>query len=178
MGRMRVGFVSGVMPDKWARNWRERNPGDTLDLIPLDPADAERALRESTVEMALLRLPVEREGLHIVVLYREAPVVMVSHDHVVAAYDEITLAELSDEQFVDATSISLRDAVEVAASGSGVLVVPMSVARLHRRKDVVAVGLTDVDETEIALAWLVERDGPAAQEFVGVVRGRGARSSR
>lgn len=175
---LRVGFVTGVMPDKWARAWRDRNPRGKLELIPLDPTEAEPALRGGAVDLVLLRLPVERQGLHVVTLYREVPVVVVARDHIVAAYDEIALADLIDERFIDSTTMTLREAVEVAASGSGVLVVPMSVARLHHRKDAVAVRLTDVEETEIALAWLVERDGPAAQEFVGVVRGRGTRSSR
>ena len=54
----------------------------------------------------------------------------------------------------------------------------MSVARLHHRKDVVAVRVLGLPETEVGLAWLVARDDERTQEFVGVVRGRTARSSR
>jgi hypothetical protein len=52
------------------------------------------------------------------------------------------------------------------------------VARLHHRKDVVSRPVTDLDPTSVALAWLVEKDDERAQRFVGVVRGRSARSSR
>jgi len=188
---MRVGFVTGVLPDKWARAWRERRP-DPLDLVPLEPEEAEAALRGGAVDMALVRLPVGREGLHCIPLYREVAVVVVARDHVIAAYDEIALADLGDEQFalgpppglvpdraqLGFPPMSTREAVEVAASGSAVVVLPMSVARLHHRKDVLAVRLLDVPETEVALAWLVERDDENTQAFVGVVRGRTARSSR
>jgi hypothetical protein len=38
--------------------------------------------------------------------------------------------------------------------------------------------VTDAAPTRIALVWRVERDDDDIQEFVGVVRGRTARSSR
>ncbi len=189
---LRIGFVTGVVPDKWARTWRERRPRDPLELVPLEPEDAETALRGGAVDMVLVRGPVDREGLHRIPLYQELPVVVVSRDHVVSAYEEIPLADLGGEQFalgppdgfvpdvpqVDFPPMTPGEAVEVAASGSAVVVLPMSVARLHHRKDVVAVRVLDVPETEVALAWLVARDDERTQEFVGVVRGRTARSSR
>ena len=189
---MRVGFVTGVMPDRWARAWRERRPREPLELVPLEPSEAEAALRSRAVDMAFVRLPVDRTGLHVVVLYREVPVVVVSRDHVAGVYDELTIADLADEQFVLGPPdgfdpaveqlafppMSAKEAVEVAAAGTGVAVLPMSVARLHQRKDVRQVRVTDLPETEVGLAWLVERDDDETQEFVGVVRGRTSRSSR
>jgi DNA-binding transcriptional LysR family regulator len=189
---MRVGFVTGVMPDRWARTWRERRPREPLDLVALDPDDAERAVRSGEVDMAFVRLPVDRTGLHCVPLYREVPVVVVARDHVASVYDEVSLRDLADEQFVlgppegfepaveqrPFPPMSAKEAVEVAASGAGVVVLPMSVARLYHRKDVRHVRVTDLPETEVALTWLVDRDDAQTQEFVGVVRGRTSRSSR
>ncbi len=189
---LRIGFVTGVLPDKWARTWRERHPRDPLDLVPLEPAAAEATLRAGEVDMVLVRGPVDREGLHRIPLYQEVPVVVVSRDHVVSAYDEIALADLGGEQFalgppdgfvpdvpqLDFPPMTSAEAVEVAAAGTAVVVLPMSVARLHHRKDVVAVRVLDLPETEVGLAWLVARDDERTQEFVGVVRGRTARSSR
>lgn len=189
--RFRVGFVTGVTPDKWARAWRERR-SEPLDLVPLEEDRAEPELRAGALDMALVRLPVGREGLHRIPLYREVPVVVVGHEHVVSAYDEISLADLADERFVlgrpaglapaveqsPFPAMSIRDAIEVVASGTGVVVLPMSVARLYHRKDVVHRPVLGVPQTEIALAWLVDRDDERTQAFVGVVRGRTARSSR
>lgn len=101
--------------------------------------------------MALVRLPVDRTDLHQVRLYDELAVVVVSRDHPVAAYEEIDLADLAGEQFVggppaglvpDVVSLgfpstSAEEAVAVAASGSAVVILPLSVARLHHRKDAV-----------------------------------------
>ncbi|MGZ5398444.1 MAG: LysR family transcriptional regulator, partial [Nocardioides sp.] len=74
--------------------------------------------------------------------------------------------------------MSEREAIEVVAAGSGVAIVPMSIARLFSRKDVAARPFTDLPPTTVGLAWLVERDDDDTQEFVGVVRGRTPRSSR
>jgi len=64
------------------------------------------------------------------------------------------------------------------AAGTGIVLVPLSVARLHHRKDVVHRPVTDLEPTTVALAWLRERDAEDTQAFVGVVRGRTANSSR
>ena len=191
---LKIGFVPGVTPDKWARTWREREPGVPLELGLVEEPDQEGALREGRVDMCFVRLPVDREGLHLVPLYDEVPVVVVPADHPVAAYDEIPLADLADEQLVAGDvagwdelrtaeplafpEMTLKQAFEVVASGTGVAIVPMSVARLHHRKDLTHRPVLGVDPTTVGLAWLVDRDDPLLQEFVGVVRGRRAGSSR
>jgi DNA-binding transcriptional LysR family regulator len=73
---------------------------------------------------------------------------------------------------------SEKDAIETVAAGTGVVIVPMSVARLHHRKDVVTRPVVDLEPTTIALVWLRDRDDDVTQAFVGVVRGRRVNSSR
>ncbi len=188
----RIGFVTGTTPDKWARIWRERYPREPLELVPVSEREQETTLRDKTVDLALVRLPVDRDGLHLIPLYDELPVVVASRQHFVAAADEVTLADLADEQLVlphrsgwrpdvaqlDWPAMTEREAIETVAAGTGIAVVPMSVARLYHRKDVVHRPVTDLPATTVGLAWLVERDDERAQRFVGVVRGRTARSSR
>lgn len=187
----RVGFVTGATPDKWARAWRERSRVP-LELVPVEEADQEDLLRDGSVDMCLVRLPVDRDGLHLVTLYDEVAVAVVGVEHLVAAADEVELADLVDEQLVlphtsgwtpdvaqlDWPPMSAREAVEVAASGTGIVLLPMSVARLLHRKDVTSRPVRDLPPTTVGLAWLVERDDDRTQEFVGVVRGRTPRSSR
>ena len=189
---LRVGYAPGVTPDKWARAWRERRNGVRLELTMVEEADAEPSVRDRRVDMALARLPVDRTGLHLVRLYDEVPVVVVGREHPVAAYDEIDMAELTDEQFVTgppdgfsprATQLafppmSAKEAVEVVAAGSGIAILPMSVARLHHRKDIAHRPVLGLPPTTIALIWLTERDDAITQAFVGVTRGRTPRSSR
>jgi len=188
----RIGFVTGATPDKWAGIWRERYPREPLELVPLTEDDQERRLRDGEIDLALVRLPVDPEGLHRIRLYDEVPVVVAAKDHFVAAADEVSLADLVEEQLVrphrsgwqpsvpqlDWPPMTERQAVETVAAGTGVVLLPLSVARLYHRRDVVYRPVVDLESTTMALAWLVERDDERAQRFVGVVRGRTARSTR
>jgi DNA-binding transcriptional LysR family regulator len=188
----RVGFVTGATPDKWAGVWRERYPRERLELVPVAEDEQEARLRSGEVDMALVRLPVDREGLHLIPLYDEVPVVVASVEHFVAAADDVRLDDLVDEQLVrphpsgwtpdadqlDWPPMTERDAVETVAAGTGVVILPMSVARLYDRKDVVHRAVTALAPTTVALAWLVDHDDDRTQRFVGVVRGRTERSSR
>jgi DNA-binding transcriptional LysR family regulator len=188
----RVGFVTGATPDKWARAWRTRYPRNPLELVPVTQHEQEDGLRDRTLDMALVRLPVDRDGLHCIPLYDEVPVVVAGLEHLVGAADEVTLDDLSEEQLVlphDSgwtpsaeqlawPPMSIKDAVEVVAAGTGVLLVPMSIARLHQRKDVVTRPVTDLPATKVGLAWLVDNEDERVQTFIGIVRGRTERSSR
>ncbi len=197
---LRVGFVPGVTPDKWARRWAERMPRVRLDLTMVEEDEQRAVLVEGRCDMCFVRLPVNREGLHLIPLYDEVPVVVASQEHLVAAVDEVTLADLADEHLLqdpalvpgwadvavevrdgtrpDVPSMTMRQAVETVAAGTGIVVVPLSVARLHHRKDVIHRPVVDLPPTKIALAWSQDLDDERVEAFVGVVRGRTVNSSR
>lgn len=196
----RVEFVPGVTPDKWLRTWATRFPEAPLEASPVDDGEALVHLRDGSASMALVRLPVERDGLHVIPLYEEVPVVVVAKEHVIAAFDEVDIADLAEEVLLQDPAqvpewaqlagadvreraaamppMTTKQAVSVAAAGSGIVVVPMSVARLHHRKDVVHREVADLPPTTVALVWLREHDDDVTQAFVGVVKGRTGRSSR
>lgn len=199
-GPFRVGFVPGVTPDKWARVWADRMPRRPLVLVPLGDQDGVALVHAGELQMCFVRLPVERAGLHLIPLYDEQPVVVVGKEHPVAAYDEIDVRDLADEHLLQdpddvpewrdvATEVAdgsrypvpemtLRAAVESVAADAGILILPMSLARLHQRKDVVGVPVTGVPSTKIGLTWRVDDEDERVQTFIGVVRGRRANSSR
>lgn len=171
-----VGFVTGATPDKWARAWRERSK-ERLELVPVTEAEQLIGVHEGSHSMALVRLPVDREGLHLIPLYEEQPVAVMSVDNTLTLLDEVTREDLADEH-QDWGSLSLEDVVATVAAGTGVAVVPMSVARLHHRKDLTYRTVTDVPPTTVGLAWRIDDDDPRVQTFIGIVRGRSERSSR
>lgn len=191
-GHFRVGFVTGATPDKWARTWRSRYSRDPLELVPLVEEEQESRVREGTLDMAIVRLPINRDGLHCIPLYDELPVAVLGVEHVLTLAEEVTTADLADEQLVlphpsgwtpraDQLAwppMTAKEAVEVVASGTGVAIVPMSIARLHHRKDTTYRVVTDLPSTTVGLAWLIDNDDPWVQRFVGIVRGRTERSSR
>ena len=196
----RVEFVPGVTPDKWLRIWGRRLPDSPIEAVPVDDADALAHLHERTASMALLRLPVDKDGLHVIPLYEEVPVVVVAKEHVVAAFDEVDVADLATEvlmqqpdavpQWAEAATpearersaamppMSAKQAISVVAAGSGIVIVPLSVARLHHRKDVVHRPVTGVAPSAVGLVWRVDDEDPRVQEFIGIVRGRTERSTR
>lgn len=195
----RVQFVAGVTPDKWLRIWAARVPDVPLEAT-LSGEDPVRELRNGGCSMCFVRLPVDREGLHLIPLYEEGPVVVVAKDHPVAAFDEIDVRDLADEQLLQPSAtvpewlavttperavradalppMSTKAAVSVVAAGSGVVIVPLSVARLHHRKDVVHRPVTGIAPSRIGLAWRVDDDDDRIETFIGIVRGRTERSSR
>ena len=189
---LRVGFVTGATPDKWARSWRAGRR-ETLHLVPVTEADQLDGVRDGSLDMAIVRLPVDRDGLHCVRLYDELQVAVASREHLLAAADdEVALADLADEQLVrphasgwtraadqlEWPPMTEQQAIETVAAGTGVVILPMSIARLHQRKDVVSRVVSDLEPTTIALVWRVERDDEVTQAFVGVTKGRTPRSSR
>jgi DNA-binding transcriptional LysR family regulator len=93
MSALRVGFVTGTTPDKWARAWRDQRRGP-LELVALTEAEQEAAVRGGEVDMALTRTPplaLDDPDLHAVRLYDELPVVVAGRDHLVSAADAVTL---------------------------------------------------------------------------------------
>lgn len=190
----RLGFVTGATPDKWARIWRERR-GDPIELVPIEESAQEEGVRDGSLDMALMRLPVDRDGLHCIPLYDEVPVVVASHEHFVAAADpdaSVPLADLVEEQLVrphasgwtptaeqlDWPAMSEKEAVETVAAGTGVVIVPASVARLYARKDVVHRPVAELPPTKVGLVWRIDHDDERVQAFIGIVRGRTVNSTR
>lgn len=203
-GRFTLGAIPGATPGKWIAIWRERMPDVPLELrqLPfatqreelLAPRDADTG--EPPVDAALVRLPIDREGLHVIRLYDEVPVVVVPKDSHLTAADELGLDDLAGEVVIvprdDVLGVEVPDAVApsfeppddtaqaiaTVAAGVGVVIVPMSLARLHHRRDVEHRPLRDGPTSTVALAWPADRTTPLVDTFVGIVRGRTANSSR
>lgn len=196
-----IAFVPGVTLAKWSKVWQERRKDLPLAFAPTAEADAVRVLHDRKADVSFVRLPVDDTDLSVIPLYSEVPVVVMAKDSDLADRESATVADLAGEHLLQdpddvpewrdvATEVadgtrrdlpemrSIEDAIELVAAGVGIVIVPQSVARLYGRKDVVARPVTDVAETRIGLAWLADETTPDIDDFVGVVRGRTARSSR
>ncbi|KXC07348.1 LysR substrate-binding domain-containing protein [Microbacterium hominis] len=198
-GTFRLGAIEGATPGTWIDRWRERMPRVAVDLVPLGIADQREAVASASVDAALVRLPLDRAGLHVIELYDEVPVVVCAADSHLTAADELTLDDLDGEVVIApqhppvelavpgalvprfAAPESVGEAIAIAASGVGVVIVPMSLARLHHRKDATFRPLVGGPVSTVALAWPVSADGDngaLVDAFIGIVRGRTANSSR
>jgi DNA-binding transcriptional LysR family regulator len=170
-----LAFVPGVTPAKWVGVWKERMPEAPIELRPLAEPDALQALVSGFARIALLREPFARAGLNAIALYEERAVVVAPRDHPIAAFDELSRADLAGERVLDGEA---RDVVELVAANAGVAIMPQSIARLHSRRDVIARPLRDEPSTRICLVWRDDDTSPQVEEFIGIVRGRTANSSR
>ena len=172
-GVLRVGRVPGVVTTKWHTRWEERIDA-RLEVVDVAEADARRALDNDEVDVCFARLPLDREGLHAIPLYEETAVAWVSKDHPIAAFDDVTLADLADE-----TVLRKLDGIAVDRVNAGaVLIVPQSIARNAGRRDLTYRPVVDEPPTRIVLAWRTDNDHPLIEELIGIVRGRSATSSR
>ncbi|MET0781497.1 MAG: LysR substrate-binding domain-containing protein, partial [Microbacterium sp.] len=87
-----LGAIPGATPGGWIDAWQERMPQSELELRPISVADQRTALLERGLDAALVRLPIDASGLHIIPLYDEIAVVVSSADSHLTAADELTLA--------------------------------------------------------------------------------------
>lgn len=172
-----IAFVPGVTLTRWTRAWHERQRRIPLAFLSADAASQISALHDGRADVSFVRLPVDRTGLSIIPLYDEVAVVILPREHPLAALESVTLHHLATEERV-ADTLSAEDAIELVAAGGGIVMLPQSIARLHARKDVVTRAVTDAPVTTIAIAWLEQRTTAQVEEFVGIVRGRTAASSR
>lgn len=204
--RFRLAYVPGATPGKWASVWRERLPDVELELVQVEAAAVADALQDGGADAAIGRLPVDKEVFSAIPLYEEAPVVCFSRDHLLAALGEeeaVSAADIAAEPvWVPADDVlfaahpvpgvvpvdpdgnpldrvpTTADAVATVAANVGVAVLPMSLARLHRRKDVVHRPLVDGPTAPVGLVWPTDRTTDLVEELIGIVRGRTVNSSR
>ncbi len=171
---LRIGFVPGVTLTKWRRVWDERFP-TPLEVVEVPDAEQRRALVVGDVDMCFVRRPLSTDGLHLIPLYDEVVVAWAAKEHPVAAFDEVTLADLADEDVLDDYG---QVSIDAAVAEAAVLRVPMSIARMHNRRDLVYRPITDATPSPVGLAWRQDTEHPSIEEFIGVVRGRTVNSSR
>ncbi|MFE0445648.1 LysR family transcriptional regulator substrate-binding protein [Streptomyces fungicidicus] len=191
----RLVYVPGVMPGKWVRIWNERLPDVPLTLTQVSAGAAQGLLLAGDADAGLVRLPVDRTVLSAIPLYTEQTVVVVPEDHLVTAADAVSPEDLADEivlhpldDVLDWESppgrpalerpATTADAIELVAAGIGVLVVPLSLARLHHRKDLTHRPLEPAPGSAVALAWPEAATTDLVEDFIGIVRGRTVNSSR
>lgn len=172
-------YVAGVTPGKWIRRWEERMPDVPLHSFMSDDGAQLEVLRDGSADLSFVRLPVDRAGLHIIPLYEEQPVVVAPKGHEISVFEEVALEDLAEENFLDIAGMGGPEmAMQVVASGAGLVILPMSVARHFNVKGTVARRLTGAEGTQIALAWPSDSTSEVIEEFIGIVRGRTAQSSR
>lgn len=102
-GKLDIGYVPYtdilILP-RLIRRFQRDYPGVGVRLHPLSGVEQAFALRESRIDLAFLRLPVENGDLHIRPLCRESLVLAVPQAHPLARRPAVTLADLDQVPYI------------------------------------------------------------------------------
>lgn len=207
--------IPGATPSKWVHRFKARGSEVTLvtqdehsQTLFLQPDDPPRYLpqlgylrwrADQTWQELVAAHGLDPEDIHLVRLYDESPVIMVSKDHLLAAWTEddgdVSTDDLEGETFwnpqdyasepvpdpldtPEEVAAGERMAIQLVATGSGYTLLPASVARMFGQKDVLVLPTNMHPGWEVGLAWRRAADSDMIQDFIGVTKGRRPRSSR
>ena len=200
-GRLAIGFTGSstyAMLPSLAAAMREALPGVVLDLRGelLTPAQVARLL-DGTLDLGLLRPPVNERELDTEVLHSEPLLAVLPETHPLAGAEAVPLERLEGEPFVTYPShfrSVVHDAVEDAceahgfqpvaahevaetatlvsfvAAGLGVSLVPASVRNMTVEGAVYRPLLDDATRVELAVAWRRDDDRPVLSRALDVIR--------
>lgn len=172
--RFTLAFPPGVTIGKWTRAFAERLP--RVELVVIPSPDPLALLADGSADMVLARDAEPDETRHLIPLYTEEVVAVVHHEHLLTLEEELHLADLAGEPRV--TGEPGEALMRSVAAGDGIALLPASVAKAFRRRDVVALRLRDAPASSVGLTWPREDQHPLVDDFIGIVRGRTAHSSR
>ena len=172
--RFAIAFPLGVTVGKWTRAFEQRHPDVELVVRPSD--DPLGVLAAGDADMVFARDAEADDDRHLIPLYAEDVVVVVHHEHLLTLEEHLHLADLEGEPRIagEPSEAFMRS----VAAADGIALLPASVAKALRRKDVVALPLEDGPQSRIGLTWPRDGQHPLVDDFIGVVRGRTAHSSR
>lgn len=172
--RFALAFPLGVTIGKWTRVFAERQPD--VELVVRPSADPLAMLAAGEADMVFARDAVADDDRHLIPLYTEDVVVVMHHEHLLTLEEKLHVADLDGEARV--TGEPSEAFMRSVAAGDGIALLPASVAKALRRKDVTAMRLEDGPTSQVGLTWPREGQHPLVDEFIGIVRGRTAHSSR
>ncbi|GAA3101600.1 LysR substrate-binding domain-containing protein [Nonomuraea salmonea] len=121
--------------------WTERLPDVPITLSMAPTPEVVALLRDGGADAGFVRLPIDRDGLNVIPLYVETTVVVTPKDHAVTAADEVTLADLADDDIFHPLDDALQwttlpgrpaftrppttaETIPLVASGTGLVLVP------------------------------------------------------
>ena len=204
---LRLGFVRGISPSKWAKRYIVATH-TRLQLVPVAAAFAPRTLDSPDYDMLLERTAPgarpegtgetgTRSSLR---LYNEQIALVVPVDHELAEESEISAADLALVPLLDHPDHApgwptpepwadpewkprdARAALELVATGVGAILLPLPLARhISSKKQHALLHVVGEDApagTTVWATWESSADSADMQQLAGILRGRTARSSR
>jgi DNA-binding transcriptional LysR family regulator len=186
-----VGFMPGLTVTTAVRAFELSHPTVDVEVVRTTWDDQVEVLRDGRVDVSVVRLPVDQQGLSIRPLFEEPRVTMLPADHRLAGKPSLDIADLAGEHLLqDPDAVpewrdialelrasrpkpipvirSVEEKLEHVAAGHGISVIPLSVATFYQRADVVAVPVNDLAPNKVALAWTASRRSRLIYDFANL----------
>jgi DNA-binding transcriptional LysR family regulator len=197
-GVLRLGYLIGAALEllpRLLRAFGTRYPEVRIETLEYDFSEPAAGLADGTVRMAVVRPPLELEGLQFAKISEEPWVACVSEDHPLAARATVSMCDLLEEPIVAAPSSAgaWRDywigtqfravnappniTAEAAtfeaefgavAQGRGISMTVETAARYFRRPGITFVPISDAPPSVVSLAWRPGQLTPAEMNFLAM----------
>lgn len=186
-----VGFMTGTRAAAAVRETSRSHPDATVEIRQLEWANQAAALRDGTVDVALVRLPIDTTALRVQTLYTEPRGALLPADHRLAGKDHISLSDVADEPVIrhrhggiwddywtvsprpdgttpatGATADTIAEKLEVVASGAAITFLPESATSAYHRDDVAWVPIADIEPSVVAIAWPTRHKPRLVADFI------------
>jgi DNA-binding transcriptional LysR family regulator len=194
-GRLRVGFTIGAAVDlvpRVRRAFAQRFPDVELLLNEFDFSEPEAGLGDGRSDVAIVRPPIEVEGVELMTLATEPRVACLPDSHRLADRDEVSIYEILDEPIIGAPGAgawrdywlaceyrngapppvvaevaTFETELQAVASGLGISITAEAASRFYARPGLCFPRIADISPCEVALA-LPPSPTPAALAFAEV----------
>ena len=186
-----VGFMAGTTAAAAIRETARQHPDAVFEIRQLEWTNQATALRDGTVDVALVRLPIDSTALCIQTVYTEPRGALLPADHRLAAKDSISISDIADEPVIrhrhggiwddywtvtprpdgtapttGASAVTIAEKLEIVASGAAITFLPESAAAAYSRHDVGWVPIDDIEPSVVAVAWPTRRKPRLVADFI------------
>jgi DNA-binding transcriptional LysR family regulator len=198
LGALRVGLgglVGSEITSRLLRTFSSRYPAVRLTLREAELGDPSAGLHGCEVDVAVLRLPVDRQDrLELTVLLSESAVAIMADDHPLVGRGAVPMQELARSPFVAAPTSAgvtrdfwlgepdadgrsreiaaeartVEELLETIAASDAVALVPASSQRFHARPGIAFANVPDVAPSVVAVARRRGDQSPLARAFAGL----------
>lgn len=199
-GTLRIGLVATAaieLTPRLLRVFADRHPRVQLRTEHYGFEDPTGGLRDHKTDVAIVRPPFAFDELDLLVVASEPRYIALVSEHRLAQCASVTFDELVDEPWIEivdsdpvwcefwrvgdrrskpprfgASGRTLDDLLEAARAGRAVGLVPASVARSQTWPSLAFVQVTDVPQSDVAIAWRQDRRSALVEKFIALATER------
>ncbi|AHI25280.1 Transcriptional regulator, LysR family [Komagataeibacter xylinus E25] len=196
-GTLRVGYLIGAAVDLVPiilRKFSEQFPAVKLSLKEYDFSTPDAGLCDNSVDVAILRPPIEVEGLTYFTLFEEGCVACIPEGHPLANRTVVSVADLVNEPIIAAPgqgawrdywiatayrgkqraaivheAATFEGELQAVAAGIGISITAEAVSKFYNRPGVKFVTISDMASCEVSVA-LPALPTMLAQSFASIAR--------